>query len=320
MKPSWPSKLISATMSEIDPLTPLDCDLRDFAFMPLDVQRLRSSDLASLEDPETCWAALLLWAFSWHQVPSASIFDDDRTLAAAAGYGRNVKGFLKIKKGALRGFIRCSDGRLYHPIVAEKAREAWARKQSYKRSGSAGAASRWGTQPHGNAIGNAIGDPNGNAMLTPMAKNGNVTVTVTGTEKKAKAEQGEKAKSVSKSQSINDFKLTPHLRTWAKEQGWENSIDAHFQYFVDYLKAQPKNRYKDLEAAFRNCVRGDWGSVRRNGIKTPASSANWWERASGVEQAARKLGMKWAGANVEAFTEFALRVKERLQHQDDKPP
>jgi len=111
------------------PLTPPDCDLRDFAFMPLDVARLRDSDLAANESPEACWAAVLLWAASWHQLPAASIPNDDRWMAQQTGYGRIVKEWLKVRPGALRGWRECSDGRLYHPVVAEKAIEAWEAKR-----------------------------------------------------------------------------------------------------------------------------------------------------------------------------------------------
>lgn len=111
-----------------DPLTPPDCDLRDFAFMPLDVVRLRDSDLASTEPPEVCWSALLLWCASWHQVPAASLPDDDRVLANLAGFGRVVREWQRIRDAALRGWVKCSDGRLYHPVVAEKARDAWRGK------------------------------------------------------------------------------------------------------------------------------------------------------------------------------------------------
>lgn len=111
-----------------DPLTPVDCDLRDFAFMPLDVVRLRDSDLVSLETAESFRAAVMLWCASWHQLPAGSLPDDDRVLANLAGYGRVVKEWLKDKPGAMRGWIKCSDGRLYHPVVSEKAKEAWASK------------------------------------------------------------------------------------------------------------------------------------------------------------------------------------------------
>lgn len=117
----------------LTPLTQPDCDLRDFAFMPLDVVRLRDSDLAALESPEACWAAVLLWAASWHQVPAASIPDDDRVLANLAGYGRVVKEWQRVREGALRGWVKCSDGRLYHPVVAEKANEAWEGKAAYRK-------------------------------------------------------------------------------------------------------------------------------------------------------------------------------------------
>ena len=115
-----------------EPLTPQDCDLRDFAFMPLDVVRLRDSDLAATETPEACWAAVLLWCASWHQIPAASLPDDDRVLANLAGFGRVVKEWKRVKLGALRGWILCNDGRLYHPVIAEKALDAWSGKQGRK--------------------------------------------------------------------------------------------------------------------------------------------------------------------------------------------
>jgi hypothetical protein len=110
------------------PLTPADCNLQDFAFMPLDVARLRDSDMAAYESPEACWAAVLLWSAAWHQVPAASLPDDDRFLAKAAGYGRVVKEWANVRDGALHGWIKCADGRLYHPVVAEKALESWKAK------------------------------------------------------------------------------------------------------------------------------------------------------------------------------------------------
>ncbi|MEM5296948.1 DUF1376 domain-containing protein [Burkholderia sp. JPY481] len=110
------------------PLTPPDCDLRNFPYMPLEVARLCDSDLAALESPEACWAALLLWCKAWHQVPAASLPDDDRVLAKLTGYQRSPQAWLSIRAGALRGWVKCADGRLYHPVVAEKAREAWLAK------------------------------------------------------------------------------------------------------------------------------------------------------------------------------------------------
>ncbi|HEY1127956.1 MAG TPA: DUF1376 domain-containing protein [Roseateles sp.] len=112
-------------------MTPANCDLQDFPFMPLDVARLRDSELASNETPEACWAAVLLWAASWHQIPAASMPNDDKWIAKTAGYalrGKIDRAWSGVRAGAMRGFVECSDGRLYHPVVAEKAREAWQAK------------------------------------------------------------------------------------------------------------------------------------------------------------------------------------------------
>jgi hypothetical protein len=110
------------------PLTPIDCDLRDFPFLPLDVVRLRDSDISALSSGDEFRCAVLLWCASWHQVPAASLPDDDVVLANLAGFGRVIREWKKVKEGSLRGWIKCDDGRLYHPVVAEKALSAWQSK------------------------------------------------------------------------------------------------------------------------------------------------------------------------------------------------
>lgn len=140
--------------STITPLTPADCDLQDFAFMPLDVGRLRDSDLASDESPEACWAAVLLWAASWHQVPAASIPDNDNWIAKQAGYaqrGKIAKEWSNVRPGALRGWVLCSDGRYYHPVVAEKALDAWRSKLEQRWRSECGRIKKH-NQRHGTSI------------------------------------------------------------------------------------------------------------------------------------------------------------------------
>lgn len=120
-------------MSDIpEPLTPADCDLREFPFMPLDVGRLRDSKLVSHVPPAQCFFAVILWCASWHQIPAASLPDDDIELARLAGFGFVVKEWKKVRAGALYGWIKCADGRLYHPVVAEKARTAWQAKHEQR--------------------------------------------------------------------------------------------------------------------------------------------------------------------------------------------
>lgn len=113
-------------------LTPLDCDLQDFPFMPLHVARLRDSDLAAEASPEACWYAVLLWSASWHQIPAGSLPDNETVLVRLCGLGRDVKTFRKHRTDAMRGFVLCDDGRLYHPVVAEQALAAWDSKRQQR--------------------------------------------------------------------------------------------------------------------------------------------------------------------------------------------
>lgn len=99
--------------------------------MPLDVARLRDSDMASEQTPEENWAAVLLWSAAWHQVPAASMPDSENWIAKAAGYmmrGSIDKRWKDVRTGAMRGFVLCTDSRWYHPVVAEKANESWIGK------------------------------------------------------------------------------------------------------------------------------------------------------------------------------------------------
>jgi hypothetical protein len=111
-----------------EPLTPADCDLRDFQYMELDVRRLRDSKFAATPNGDAFRAGILLWCAAWHQVPAGSLPDDDVELAQFAGFGRmpvGVREWKKLRKEAMAGFVECSDGRLYHTVVAEKALQAW---------------------------------------------------------------------------------------------------------------------------------------------------------------------------------------------------
>ena len=89
---------------------------------------------------------MTLWLKSFHQVPAASLPDDDVTLARLAELGRDVRAWRRIKRKALRGWVRCRDGRIYHRVVAEKALEAWIEKLGQRKSGGIGNAKRWGAE------------------------------------------------------------------------------------------------------------------------------------------------------------------------------
>lgn len=126
------------------PLTPADCDLRDFSRMMIDIPRLRGSDFDATPDDAAWRAGVNLWLTAWHQVPAASLSNDDASLAKAAGLGRDLRTWRKVRGAALRSWVLCDDGRLYHPTVAELALEGWIEKLRQRLKSGAGNERRWG--------------------------------------------------------------------------------------------------------------------------------------------------------------------------------
>ncbi|MFG1184384.1 DUF1376 domain-containing protein [Xanthobacter aminoxidans] len=125
------------------PLVPADVDLRDLPYMPVDIGRLFGSEFNGQANDAEWRAAVTLWLKSYHQVPAASLPSDDVQLARLAEFGRDVRGWKKVKEKALWGWVRCEDGRIYHPVVAEKALEAWIGRLSLRLKGAVAIAKRW---------------------------------------------------------------------------------------------------------------------------------------------------------------------------------
>jgi len=107
------------------PPVPADADLSDFKFMPLEVARLRRSKawLICKRKPELAFYMLNLWTASWHERPAGSLEDDDDVLADAAMCSADK--WPKVRADAMRGWAKCCDGRLYHPVVAEKVLDSY---------------------------------------------------------------------------------------------------------------------------------------------------------------------------------------------------
>lgn len=145
----------------LPPLTPLECDLRDFPRMMIDITRLRASAFDATPDDAAWRAGVNLWFSGFHSIPAASLDNDDGALCKAAGLGRDLRTWRKVRAAAMRGWVLCSDGRWYHLTVAEVALEAWLEKLTQRLSSGAGNAKRWGAvfdpEPVKAQIGIAIG-------------------------------------------------------------------------------------------------------------------------------------------------------------------
>lgn len=149
-----------------DPLVPAEVDLRGMEFIPLKGDVLFKSTTWLKGSHEGRCAALRLWwhAFA-HEVPAASLPDDDQLLAEHAGYGEVVKAWLKIKPQAMRGWVKCSDGRWYHKLVAELALEAWNGRVRNREKARKWREKKAGGTPAGD------GNENGSVTVTQPVRN-----------------------------------------------------------------------------------------------------------------------------------------------------
>lgn len=114
------------------PLTPAGCTLQDFPHTPLFRARLFGSSFHAQATDGEWRAGVTLWLKSWDQVPAGSLPDNDIELCRLAELARDTKTWKKLKAGALRGWVLCGDGRLYHPVVAEGVNNATEKKAAQR--------------------------------------------------------------------------------------------------------------------------------------------------------------------------------------------
>lgn len=111
-----------------EPLVPPEIDLRGFSYMPLLGERLFGSDFDLDATDAEFRVGLRLWWEAWKQVPAGSLPREDHRISGLVGLKENPKKWQQVRARALAGFVECSDGRLYHPIVCEQAMIAWDKR------------------------------------------------------------------------------------------------------------------------------------------------------------------------------------------------
>lgn len=114
------------------PMTPPGCVLQDFPHTPIYRARLFGSSFHARATDAEWRAGVTLWLKSWDQTPAGSLPDDDIELCRLAELARDLKAWKKVKAGAVRGWVTCSDGRLYHPVVAEGVNNALEAKAAQR--------------------------------------------------------------------------------------------------------------------------------------------------------------------------------------------
>jgi len=259
------------------PLTPPECDLRGMPFMPVDLVRLFDSDLYALSTGDEFKAAFTLFGKAFLQVPAGSLPSDDRILAHLSGAGAR---WARVRDMALRGWIKCDDGRFYHPVVADKALEAWKARIAQRARTEAARQAKAAQRQDGNNV-------SGNGACQPVTASVTASVTDNVTASKGQGQgQGQLSKkestpslrSVVPTQAVNpkgcrlpeDWSPGPEDRAFAQTL----SLDAGrvAEGFRDYWHAKPG----------REAVKLDWPATWRGWCRREA------ERLPQARQAQRQ--------------------------------
>ena len=124
------------------PMVPESCDLRDLPSIMLD-RSIATSNLGMLSTGDEFKAAILLYEAAYDQQPAGSLPREDQALAFLS---RAASKWSKVRSMALRGWIECSDGRLYHPVTAEKVLVVWISRLRQRLRSKAGGAKKNGRE------------------------------------------------------------------------------------------------------------------------------------------------------------------------------
>lgn len=244
----------------------------------IDVQSLLGSDLAALGDPAANWYAVLTWCAAFHQVPAGSMPDDDATLAYLVRLGRDVRTWKKMKdRGAMKGWVKHSDGRLYHPVVTKTVLSLLGKSRAGKAAVTAREAAKK-VQLTENANETQIERSSTDAK--PIQQNGIKGREGKGTEEKGrdiaalvqeadrqpdmlpatKAERApKKVRAKPRTAVIPSWVLEEEGRIYARERGYtDREIDFQFEKFKNHHQSKG-NVMADWPAAWRTWVGNGYG-------------------------------------------------------------
>jgi len=253
------------------PLVEPHVDCTDLDGFMLNTERLMSSELVALHGNEILGAALMLWCRAWKQRPAASLPDDDKVNSAFARLP--LARFRKLKDAVMHGFVKCSDGRLYHPVLAGEAAKAYEKKISFQKRRAADAQRLKGwreRQPHqhrdetGSLFEGNAETPNETRFNTRFAADGNGKDRDRDRDRDniRKASPSESAKE----SSPRGSRLPPDWRP--TDSDWMESCrslgsrkaEVELAKFRDYWVAKPG----------KDGVKNDWYATWRNWVRRAA--------------------------------------------------
>jgi hypothetical protein len=270
----------------LPPPVPADADLRHMPGYMIDVQSLLGSDLAALGDPAANWYAVLTWCAAFHQVPAGSLPDDDPTLAYLVRLGRDVRTWRRMReKGAMRGWEKHSDGRLYHPVVTKTVLSLLEKSRAGKKAAAAKLALK-----SGQVIDNSQVDGNDRSTddANSLQQSGNKRREGKGIEGKERdipaigqeadsrpqppipTKPPKATRSRARTRLDPAFELTESDRQYARDRGWSDQVaNQQFEKFKNFHTSKG-NLMADWHAAWRTWVGNGYDFRGSGGAPVPA--------------------------------------------------
>lgn len=304
------------------PLVPPEVDLRGLEYMPLFGLHLFGSEFnASCSDAE--WrAGVTLWWAAWNQQPAGSLPNDDVALCRLADLGRDVKLWRRLKANALRGFVLCSDGRLYHAFLCQQVLVAWKKRVQERERKRSWREKKMGQNADGDGDKTRTGT--GTETGTERGRNADVPADVTGrdvTGRDVKAEARSEppvqpapaptrtgaACALLRGLGVNVTPADPRLLGWLGL----GATDEQLREAVERarLNKPPPDRIPAayLDPIVREVVAGP--TPRANGHAEPA----WWGSESATIAKGEQIGVRARpGEEMHAYRQ---RIREAIAKQ-----
>lgn len=250
-----------------DPLVPPECDCTDLDGFMLNVERLMASELVALSNHTVVAAALFLWCRAWKQRPAASLPDDDRVIAAFAKL--SLAKFKPLKAEILRGFVKCSDGRLYHRVLAEEAVRAYEKKLAFqgKRKADAERLSNWRKRKR-ETPDETGSETHSETRFVQEGQGQGRDSTGTGTESKPPLREGKRRKAPAitfdaftaqcKASGVPAIAEDDPVMSYAEKAGVTPEMLRLAWTAMRERYGKTSKRYADWRKVFRNAVQGNW--------------------------------------------------------------
>lgn len=89
---------------------------------------------------------------------------------------------------------------------------------------------------------------------------------------------------------MTEYIPSPKVMAWASAHGYDAEL--HLDHFNDYLANRTGKPYRDLDAAYRSCVRADWGGLRRQAQAKNRAVGDWWVSEAGIMAEGKRRGLE----------------------------